>query len=345
MQKRKVIEDKTITDKETKKGLEIIMEHKLIVSLSPHIHTKESVSDIMLDVIIALIPAACMGVYCYGMRAAVVMLTAIAASLLSEYLYEKLMKKPVTTGDLSAMVTGMLLGMNLPVSIPLWMVVIGSAFAIIIVKQLYGGLGKNYLNPALAARCFMLVAWAGAMTVFSEPFAGSGADAVSAATPLAVMKGTTSGTLPTYFKAFMGLIPGSIGETSALMLLIGGAYLLIKKVISWRIPVTYIAAFAVLTFLFGKNTTELSQAGYTLMQLLCGGLMLGAFFMATDYTTTPITPKGQLIFGIGCGVLTFVIRQFGGYPEGVSFSILLMNILTPLIDKYTAPKKFGAQKA
>ena len=226
------------------------------------------------------------------------------------------------------------------------MVVIGSAFAIIIVKQLYGGLGKNYLNPALAARCFMLAAWAGAMTVFSEPLmSAQAADAVSAATPLAVMKGTSAGTLPSYFKAFIGFIPGSIGETSAAMLLIGGAYLLIKRVINWKIPVTYIAVFAVLTFLFGKNTTELTQGGYTLMQLLCGGLMLGAFFMATDYTTTPITPRGQLIFGIGCGVLTFVIRQFGGYPEGVSFSILLMNISTPLIDKYTAPKKFGARKA
>ena len=322
------------------------MEHKLIVSLSPHIHTKESVSDIMLDVIIALIPAACMGVYCYGLRAAAVMLTAIAASILSEYVYERLMKKPITTGDLSATVTGLLLGMNLPASIPLWMVVIGSAFAIIIVKQLYGGLGKNYLNPALAARCFMLVAWAGAMTAFSEPFsAAQTADAVSAATPLAVMKGTTAGTLPTYFKAFMGLIPGSIGETSALMLLAGGIYLLIRRIISWRIPLTYIAAFAVFTFLFGKNTTVLSQGGYTLMQLLCGGLILGAFFMATDYTTSPITPRGQIIFGIGCGVLTFVIRQFGGYPEGASFSILLMNILTPLIDKYTVPKKFGAKKA
>lgn len=329
-----------------KKGLEITMDNKLIVSLSPHIHTKESISDIMLDVIIALIPASCMGVYCYGMRAAVVILTAIAASILSEYAYEKLMKKPITTGDLSAMVTGLLMGLNLPVSIPLWMVVIGSAFAIIIVKQLYGGLGKNYLNPALAARCFMLAAWAGAMTVFSEPLMSTqAADAVSAATPLAVMKGTSAGTLPSYFKAFIGFIPGSIGETSAAMLLIGGAYLLIKRVINWKIPVTYIAVFAVLTFLFGKNTTELTQGGYTLMQLLCGGLMLGAFFMATDYTTTPITPRGQLIFGIGCGVLTFVIRQFGGYPEGVSFSILLMNISTPLIDKYTAPKKFGARKA
>lgn len=329
-----------------KKGLEITMDNKLIVSLSPHIHTKESISDIMLDVIIALIPASCMGVYCYGMRAAVVILTAIAASILSEYAYEKLMKKTITTGDLSAMVTGLLLGLNLPVSIPLWMVVIGSAFAIIIVKQLYGGLGKNYLNPALAARCFMLAAWAGAMTVFSEPLmSAQAADAVSAATPLVVMKGTSAGTLPSYFKAFIGFIPGSIGETSAAMLLIGGAYLLIKRVINWKIPVTYIAVFAVLTFLFGKNTTELTQGGYTLMQLLCGGLMLGAFFMATDYTTTPITPRGQLIFGIGCGVLTFVIRQFGGYPEGVSFSILLMNISTPLIDKYTAPKKFGARKA
>lgn len=319
------------------------MEHKFIVSSSPHIHKKESVSDIMLDCLIALLPATFMGVYCFGVRAAMVILTAIAASMLCEYGYQRLMKKPVTTSDLSAMVTGLLIGLNMPPTIPLWMVVVGSAFAIIIVKQLYGGLGKNYLNPALAARCFMLVAWAGAMTSFTEPLLG--ADAVSSATPLAVLKGTSQGTLPSVFQAFMGVIPGSIGETSAVMLLIGAIYLMVKRVISWRIPVTYIVTFALLTFIFGKNNTLLPQSEFTLMNILSGGLILGAFFMATDYTTTPTTKSGQLIFGIGCGLLTFVIRQFGGYPEGVSFSILLMNIVTPLIDRYTVPKKFGEIKA
>lgn len=319
------------------------MEHKFIVSSSPHIHKKESVSDIMLDCIIALLPATFMGIYCFGIKAALVILTAIASSILSEYAYQKLMKKPVTTGDLSAMVTGLLIGLNMPPTIPLWMVIIGSAFAIIIVKQLYGGLGKNYLNPALAARCFMLVAWAGAMTSFTEPFLG--ADAVSTATPLAVLKGTSQGTLPTAFQAFMGVTSGCIGETSAVMLLIGAIYLLLKRVITLRIPLSYIITFAVLTFIFGKNDILMSQLDYTLMHLISGGLIIGAFFMATDYTTTPTTKLGQIIFGFGCGLLTFVIRQFGGYPEGVSFSILLMNIVTPLIDKYTAPKKFGAVKS
>lgn len=319
------------------------MEHKFIVSSSPHIHKKESVSDIMLDCIIALLPATFMGIYCFGIKAALVILTAIASSLLSEYAYQRLMKKPVTTGDLSAMVTGLLIGLNMPPTIPLWMVIIGSAFAIIIVKQLYGGLGKNYLNPALAARCFMLVAWAGAMTSFTEPFLG--ADAVSTATPLAVLKGTSQGTLPTAFQAFMGVTSGCIGETSAIMLLIGAIYLLLKRVITLRIPLSYIITFAVLTFIFGKNDILMSPFDYTLMPLISGGLIIGAFFMATDYTTTPTTKSGQIIFGFGCGLLTFVIRQFGGYPEGVSFSILLMNIVTPLIDKYTAPKKFGAVKS
>lgn len=313
--------------------------NRFVVSSSPHMHKDESIASIMLDVLIALMPAALAGIYYFGWRAAVVMLTSIASCLLFEYLYEKLMKKPITTRDLSAMVTGLLLGMNLPSSIPLWMVVVGSAFAIIIVKQLYGGLGKNFVNPALAARCFMLIAWAGAMTTFPEPMAG--VDAVSSATPLAVLKGVSEGTLPTLRQAFLGAMPGSIGETSCLMLLLGFIYLLLRRVISWKIPVTYIVVFAVLTFFFGKNETGMEAWTYTLLHVMSGGLLLGAFFMATDYTTTPTTPMGQFIFGAGCGILTFVIRRFGGYPEGVSFSILLMNVCTPLIDRYTVPRKFG----
>ncbi len=315
------------------------MEHKLIVSSSPHIFKKESVSDIMLDVIIGLLPATFMGVYCFGLRAALVILTAICAAVLSEYLYQKLMKKPVTVRDFSAAVTGLLIALNMPPAIPLWMVAVGSAFAIIIVKQLYGGVGKNFLNPALAARCFMIVAWAGAMTTFSEPLHTP--DVVSQATPLAILEGTSEGGLTPMFKLMWGVIPGSIGETSAIMLLIGAIYLLFKRVITLRIPASYILTFAVLTFFFGKNTNMLSPSEFTLMHILSGGLILGAFFMATDYVTTPTTKKGQLIFGIGCGLLTFLIRNFGGYPEGVSFSILLMNILTPLIDRWTVPKKFG----
>lgn len=315
------------------------MEHKLIVSSSPHIFKKESVSDIMLDVIIGLLPATFMGVYCFGPRAALVILTAVCASVLSEYIYQKLMKKPVTVRDFSAVVTGLLIALNMPPAIPLWMVVVGSAFAIIIVKQLYGGIGKNFLNPALAARCFMLVAWAGAMTTFSEPLHTP--DVISQATPLAILEGTSEGSLTPMFKLMWGVIPGSIGETSAIMLLIGGIYLLCKRVITLRIPASYILTFALLTYFFGNNTNMLSPAEFTLMHILSGGLLLGAFFMATDYTTTPTTKKGQLIFGIGCGLLTFLIRNFGGYPEGVSFSILLMNVLTPLIDRWTVPKKFG----
>ncbi len=320
------------------------MEHKFIVSSSPHIHQKEKLSDIMLDVIIALMPAAIMGVYYFGIRAALVILTSVAACMLSEYAYEKLLHKRVTVRDCSAAVTGLLLGLNLPATIPLWMVVVGSVFAIVIVKQLYGGLGKNFLNPALAARCFMLVAWAGAMTRFYQPLTQITVDTVSTATPLAVLKGTGEGHLPSALQAFWGAIPGSIGETSTFALLIGGLYIMIKRVIDWKIPVTYILVFAVFTALFGKNATDLSTAQFTLMHVLSGGLIIGAFFMATDYVTTPTTFWGQIIFGCGCGLITFVIRTFGGYPEGVSFSILLMNLLTPLIDRYTMPKKFGEVK-
>lgn len=315
------------------------MEQKFIVSSSPHIHKNEAVSSIMLDVIIALIPATVMGVYYFGINAALVILTAIAACIISEYAYQKIMKKPITVGDLSAVVTGLLIGLNMPVSIPLWMVVIGSVFAIVIVKQLYGGIGKNFLNPALCARCFMLVAWASAMTTFTEPLMGM--DTVSSATPLALLNGSSQGEVPSILKSFIGRTPGCIGETSAAALLIGGLYLLFKRVISWRIPVSYLAVFALFMYLFGKNPQGLDTYEFVVLHILSGGLILGVLFMATDYVTTPTTFWGQIIFGAGCGLLTFLIRTFGGYPEGTSFSILLMNLLTPLIDKFTRPKKFG----
>lgn len=309
---------------------------KLIVSASPHIHTKTSISSIMRDVIIALLPAAACGIYFFGVRSAVVLIVTILSCVLGEALFELAVKRHVTISDLSAVVTGLLLGLNLPPEIPLWMAAVGSLFAIIIVKQIFGGLGKNFMNPALAGRCFMLIAWTGAMTAFALP---AGVDAVSSATPLALM--SSGGEIPSMYDAFIGKIPGCIGETSAAALIIGFVYLLIRRVVSLKTPLAYILSFAVLTFLFGKNMTGMAQWEYTIYQIITGGLLLGAFFMATDYTTTPTTPLGMVIFGIGCGVLTFAIRQFGGYPEGVSFSIILMNIASPLIESATTPKTFG----
>ena len=275
-----------------------------------------------------------LGVFFFGFYAALVIAVAVASAVVSEWVFNKITKKRNTIGDLSAVVTGLLIALNMPPRIPLWMVVIGSAFAIIIVKQMFGGLGKNFVNPALAARCFMLIAWTGAMTTFHEPLA----DAVSSATPLAIMKDGAAGSLPTLIQCFLGFKSGTIGEVSAIALIIGFAYLLIKRVVSVKIPAAYLLSFALLTFFFGKNAMD---AQYLAYQLLTGGLLLGAFFMATDYTTTPTTSKGMIIFGIGCGVLTFLIRRFGGYPEGVSFSILLMNLASPLIERFTVPKSFG----
>lgn len=309
------------------------MENNFIMSSSPHVHTNVTVKGIMLDVIIALLPSCIVGVCFFGLYSALVLTVAVVAAVVAEWAFNRVMKKKSTIGDLSAVVTGLLLGMNMPPSVPLWMVTIGSAFAIIIVKQMYGGIGKNFVNPALAARCFMLIAWTGAMTTFNEPLV----DAVSSATPLAVMK-MGEGELPTLIQCFIGQKGGTIGEVSGVALLIGLVYLLIRKIISVKIPLTYILTFALLTFLFGKNSMDIN---YTMYQILSGGLLLGAFFMATDYTTTPKTPNGMIIFGAGCGVLTFLIRQFGGYPEGVSFSILLMNLTVPLIEKCTVPKSFG----
>lgn len=309
--------------------------NNLYMSSAPHIHTEESVSSIMKNVIIALLPAAIWGIFLFGFYSLAIILTSIAACVLFEHLFCLITKKPSTVNDFSAVVTGLLLGLNMPPTIPLWMIIVGSAFAIIVTKCLYGGLGKNFINPALAGRCFMLIAWTGAMTTFYAPF-----DAVSSATPLAVMQGI-EGYLPTLSDTILGFTGGSIGETSAFALLIGFIYLLVKKVIKAGISLSYIISFAVLTFLFGENLTGKHQLIYTIMQVCSGGLLIGAFFMATDYVTTPATPKGHIVFGIGCGVLTFLIRQFGGYPEGVSFAILLMNIASPLIEIYTIPKPFG----
>ncbi len=310
------------------------MNEKLIVSHSPHIAGKDTVSNIMLDVIIALIPALIAGCIVFGMRALIVTLVCIVSSMLAELIWNTLLKKEDTLSDFSAIVTGMLLAFNLPASIPLWMAVIGSAFAIIIVKQFFGGIGHNFMNPALAGRAFLLASWAPVMTaswytpgtllpLFNAP------DAISSATPLVSAEGFD------YLTLFLGNHAGCIGETSVLAILIGGLYLLAKKVIRLRVPVIFILTVAIGTWACGLDP---------LYQVMSGGLMLGAFFMATDYTTTPTTPKGQIVFALGCGIITVLIRVWGGYPEGVSYSILLMNVATPLIDKMTAPKRFGAKK-
>ena len=311
---------------------------KLIVTESPHVRGANSTSKVMLDVIIALIPAVIAGTIIFGIRALALCSICVIAAVLSEWVWCKILKKQSTVGDFSAAVTGLLLALNLPVTMPLWMAVIGCVFAIIIVKQFFGGIGHNFMNPALAARAFLLTSWAQAMTTWTAPFS---ADAVSSATPLSLIKeGATEG-MPSYMDMFLGNMGGCIGEVSTVAILIGAAYLVAKGVINLRIPASYILTTAIITFIFGKDGWFTGDA---LMHVLSGGLMLGAFFMATDYVTTPYTKSGQIIFGIGCGVITAVIRLYGGYPEGVSYSILLMNVAAPLIDKITVPKRFGEIK-
>ncbi|MBQ7797114.1 MAG: RnfABCDGE type electron transport complex subunit D [Lachnospiraceae bacterium] len=301
----------------------------LNVSSSPHVRSKVSTKNIMYDVAIAMVPALIWGVMQFGIRSLIVVAATVASCMLSEYAFEKYMKKPITITDGSALVTGMILGLNMPPSIPVWIPCLGGVFAIIIVKQLYGGLGQNWMNPALAARCFLLISFASSMTQFTDP----ATDAIASATPLAVMK---SGGEVAWMDLFIGKIPGTIGEVSAVALLIGAAYLLYKKVISIRIPGTYILTFAIFAFIFGRQ-----DVNYVLAQVFGGGLIFGAFFMATDYVTSPITPKGQIVFGICLGILTGLFRIFGGSAEGVSYAIIFCNILVPLIEKVTLPTAFG----
>lgn len=321
-------------------------ESKFLVTEAPHVRARDGVRDIMLDVIIALMPALIAGTVVFGYRVAAVAAVCIASCVFFEWLWCRLVKKPSSISDLSAAVTGLLLALNMPVTIPLWMPIIGSLFAIVIVKQFFGGIGHNFMNPALAARAFMLTSWAQAMTSWTVPFAKltlggkAAADAVSSATPLALLKSGSYEGMPTYLNLFLGNAAGCIGEVSALAILIGAAYLLYRRVIKLRVPLCFILTVFVITWIFGKNGWFTGDA---LRHILSGGVLLGAFFMATDYTTTPYTPKGQIIFGIGCGIITAVIRLWGAYPEGVSYSILLMNAATPLIDRYTAPKRFGTE--
>ena len=324
---------------------------KLTATSNPHIRGNETTRSIMLDVIIAMLPALAWGIFKFGLEALILTAVSVAGCMFFEWGYRSIMKRPQSVGDLSAVVTGMLLSFVCPPSTPLWMILIGDFFAIIVVKQLFGGIGKNFLNPALAARAFML-SWAGGfMTTWVDPAVnkaplfGGVADAVTTATPLAMMKtGDMAGLAGTYSVAdmFLGNIPGSMGEISALMLLIGGVYLIVRKVINWHTPVSYIATVAVLTFLFPKYGTGVE---WMLYSLFGGGLMLGAFFMATDYATSPVTKKGQVIFGIGCGLFTVFIRYFGSYNEGVCYSIMVMNLCVALIDKYTKPTRFGVVKS
>jgi len=310
---------------------------RFLVSSSPHIRSGETTQKIMLDVIIALMPALLAGVFYFGLNALTLTAVAVAFAVATEAVMQKILGKPVTVNDLSAVVTGILIAFNVPVTLPLWMVAVGSIFAIAIAKQCFGGLGYNFINPALAARAMLLASWPVRMTGWVAP----GADAVSTATPLAILKGGEAAgqALPGLWDMFIGNIGGCIGETSVLALIIGGAYLLYRRVISYRIPLVYIATVAVLSFLFGGF-----EADTMIYNILAGGLFLGAIFMATDYSTSPMSPKGQIIFAIGCGFLTSLIRFYGGYPEGVSYSILIMNVATPLIDKYTMPRKFGEVK-
>ena len=315
---------------------------KLLASSNPHIRSNEDTRSLMLDVIIALLPALAMSVYVFGVSALISAVVSVAAAVAWEWLYRKLLKKPQTIGDLSAALTGLLLSMVCPPTLPWWMLIVGDFFAIFLVKQLYGGMGKNFLNPALAGRAALVACYASAMTTWAAP---RGVDAVTAATPLAMMKAGEFEALTAQYSVsdmFVGFIGGSVGEVSAMMLLIGGVYLIIRKVISWHIPVAYIATVAVLTFLFPQGNDALT---WMLYNVFGGGLMLGAFFMATDYVTSPVTKNGQLIFGFGCGALTVFIRYFGSYPEGVCYSILVMNCVVWIIDKYTKPTRFGVDKS
>ena len=322
---------------------------KLIASSNPHIRTNEDTRSIMLEVIIALCPALLMSVIRFGFRALIAVVVSMASAMFFEWLYRKLLHKTQTLGDLSAAVTGMLLAFVCPVTLPYWMLIVGNFFAIFVVKQLYGGLGKNFLNPALAGRAALVACYTGQMTSWIDPSTkaplfGGLADVVTAATPLTTMKSGEFAELTAQYSLsdmFIGNIGGSLGEISAMMLLIGGLYLIFLKVISWQIPVAFIGSVAILTFLFPQGNDALT---WMLYNVLGGGLFLGAFFMATDYVTSPVTKKGQLIFGLGCGLITVFIRYFGSYPEGVCYSILVMNCCTWIIDKYTKPTRFGVDK-
>ena len=306
-------------------------ENNYKLSSSPHIRDKVTSSNIMLMVVIALLPASAFGVYNFGIPALIVLISTTVSAVLTEYIYEKLMHKKITINDWSAVVTGLLLGLNMPASAPWWMGALGSVFAILVVKQLFGGLGQNFMNPALGARCFLLISFAGPMTKFVY-------DGVSGPTPLATLK---DGGSVDSMKMLIGTIPGTIGETSVIALLIGAIILILFGVIDLRIPGSYIITFAIFVLIFGGHGFDMN---YLVAQLCGGGLMLGAFFMATDYVTSPITPNGKILYGIVLGILTGIFRIYGASAEGVSYAIIFSNLLVPLIERITIPRAFGVVK-
>ena len=310
------------------------MNEKLLnMSSSPHVRHSLTTGSVMTDVVLALLPATVFGVYRYGLHAFLVILISVASAVLAEYLFDLIAKHPNTIRDGSAVVTGLLLALSLSPTVPLYIPCIGSIFAILFVKCFFGGLGRNFMNPALTGRCFLLISFAGMMNNFSS--ARLGFDSVSGATPLAAMRAGQSVDLASMF---IGHIPGTIGEVSTIALLIGGIYLLVRKVISWRIPVIYIGTVAVFVFIFGGF-----DVNYVLCQVCGGGLIFGAFFMATDYVTSPITPMGQVVFGVVLGLLTGIFRLWGASPEGVSYAIILSNLFVPMIERVTLPKAFGKE--
>ena len=324
-----------------------------ILSSSPHAHANVSVRRIMLDVIVALLPTTAAGIWFFGLPAVWTIAVCVSTCVATEALCRMAMKRESTVGDLSAVLTGLLLALNLPAGIPLWMAAVGAVFAIAVAKQVFGGLGMNPFNPALAARAFMLISFTGPMTTWLKPLWWKGPEAMTTATPLATMKTwfgaealTTASPhglcnsackgVPELWDMLVGNVPGCIGEVSAIALAVGAAYLLWRKVITWHIPFSFIATVFVYSLVAGGAPAT--------MQVLAGGVMIGAFFMATDYVTSPTTAKGKLVFGFGCGLLCMLIRQFGSFPEGCSFAILIMNAFCPLINRWTGPKPFGAAK-
>ena len=319
----------------------------LAITPSPHVRSSVTTRRIMQDVCLALAPAGIMSVVFFGIGAAGIIAASVITCVLTEYLYQRLMHQKVTVGDWSAVVTGLLLAYNIPADAPLWIPVVGGVFAILIVKQLFGGIGSNFMNPALAGRVLLFVSWSSIMGSYPNTrfIVAQGMDAVAAATPLAGLGKLTEGSVPSALAKFsttdllIGNIPGVLGETCKIALILGGIYLIVKQVIDWRIPVSMIGSVAALYLVFGGFDFDLM-----LKELLSGGLILGAFFMATDYCTSPQTGIGRVIFGVGCGLILFVIRAFANYPEGCSFAILFMNVCAPLIDRWTMPKYFGEVK-
>lgn len=304
------------------------MSDMMNVSANPHIRSKDSTTKIMLLVIIALLPATGFGIYNFGLNAAILVCTSVATCVLTEFLYEKLMKLPLTIQDLSAVVTGLLLGLNLPPAAPFWLAIIGGVFAILVVKMLFGGIGQNFMNPALGARCFLVISFTARMTTFTY-------DGVTTATPLAMLK---AGEDVNTWNMVVGTIPGTIGETSVIAILAGAVFLILFDVIDMRIPFTYLLTFVLFIGLFGSNGWD---PWYLTAQLAGGGLMLGAFFMATDYATSPMTHLGKIIYGVILGILTGIFRVFSSSAEGVSYAIIISNLLVPLIERFTIPKCFG----